>query len=164
MPKSSSFSCISVAWLDQTSCVCVCLVCVQVAVELPVKMALALRRSLLPLYIISKVLCIHAFSIHPLQKSWVGGALAATGACAYTLFHLASAQMSMSPITNNANVVALIIDSYNRYASLSCLTVIVTMTIAMQTTIVDALRILEGVDASFDANLNITMDNYEWAR
>lgn len=120
----------------------------------------------MPLYIISKILCIHPFSRNPLQVSFVGGTIAGLIALGYASFHLTSAKLSMNTATNesDSNFVAVIIDSYNRYSGLCCFTVIVTTAISMQGKMVEAIRILEEVDVLLAKDLAFVVDNFAWAR
>lgn len=130
-------------------------------------MALRLRSSLLPLYVLSKLLCIHPFSRIPLKKSFWGSVSAGLGAIGYAMFHLASAKLSMgSSSTDNKgpNFVALIIDSYNRYSGLCCLMVIAINAISVQGKLVEAIGCLERVDEMFDKDMSLVVDNFKWAR
>lgn len=129
-------------------------------------MAMKLRRSLLPLYIVSKLLCTHPFSRVPLTVSLCGSATTIAIALGYAIFHLTSAQLSLSSGSGegDTNIVALIIDSYNRYSGLCCFIVIVTTAILMQGRIVNAIRTLESIDVLLENDLGFSVDNFMWSR
>lgn len=129
-------------------------------------MPLKLRKSLLPLYVVSKLLCIHPFRRNPLNASVFGSLLAIFGAVCYSVFHLNAARINLNQTntTANSNLVAIIIDSYNRYSGFGCFLVLVTSSICVQGNIVQSIKILEEVDQLFASKLMIEVDNYKWSR
>lgn len=129
-------------------------------------MTLKLRKSLIPLYIVSKILCIHPFRRNPLNASIFGSFLAIVGAIGYGIFHLSAAQNNLNQTnsTENSNLVAIIIDSYNRYSGFCCLLILIVASICVQRKIVEGIRILEEVDQLFESKLSIVVDNYKWSR
>lgn len=129
-------------------------------------MAAKLREFILPLYIVSKFFCTHPFSRKPLKTSFWGSTITLVIAIGYSVFHLTSAKrdMNMPETGANANFVATIIDSFNRYSGFCNFCVLVIASIAVQGKIVRVIELCEDVDNLFKEKYNIIVDNYTWSR
>lgn len=128
-------------------------------------MSVKLRSALMPLYFVSKVLCIHPFSLNPLKSSPSGSILAVMMAIGYSIFHLMSAStdyVSDSEDGEKANLVGVIIDAYNRYSGFCAFCLLIAASICVQSHIVAAIRQLEDVDALFYRTYRLEVDNSKW--
>lgn len=120
---------------------------------------------MLPLFIISTLLCTHSFIRKTLRTSLWGSSLAVTVAIGYSVFHLQSAQQKATnddASKTDTNAVTAIIDSYNRYSGFCGFAVIVIASIIVQENIVDVIRMLEHVDVVFAQDYALHVDNVSW--
>lgn len=124
----------------------------------------ALRDSLLPLYIISKISCTHTFSRKRLRTSFLGSLIAAFVAIAYAIFHVESAHRTLKDDKYEAsvNAVTAIIDSYNRYSGVCGFGIIIVASIMVQGKIVRTIQLLEHVDSVLQQNYSHHVDNTAW--
>lgn len=125
-------------------------------------MALKLRIALLPLHIISKILCIGPFTLRTLQPSKYGIIITICQAMAYSIFHLWMSDRDMSG--ENKNMIRQLIDSYNRFSGFCAFCFLVVASICIQRNIVRVIRNIEEVDDMFEKKLIITIDNRKWRR
>lgn len=124
-----------------------------------------IRKAFIPLYVVSKVLCISPFSLKNLQSSKIGTIVTIIQAISYTIFHFWMANRDMSNESSSKKLVGiLIIDSYNRYSGFCTFGALVIATIAMQSKIVRAIKLLESIDAIFKQEFNLIVDNWTWRR
>lgn len=121
------------------------------------------REALLPLFIVSKVFCINPFSQAKLESSKLGSLITVCGAIGYSIFHLYMVNRDTSA-SDSKNLVALIIDSYNRYSGFSAFCVLVISSISTQGKVVRALRLLETIDCIFHEKFGVIVDNRVWRR
>lgn len=121
-----------------------------------------LRKSMLPLYIISKLLCSGAFSLNNLRPSKFGTIITICQAFAYCIFHVYSSRHSMSKSVKN--MVRQLIDAHNQYVGLSAFCFLVFASLFVQPKVVRIIQNLEDIDRIFQQNLNITVDNRKWRR
>lgn len=122
-----------------------------------------IRKAFIPLYVVSKVLCISPFSLKSLQPSRIGTILTIIQAILYTIFHIWMAKRDMSN-ESSKNLVGIMIDSYNRYSGYCTFCVLVIATLAMQSKIVRAIKLLETIDAIFKQEFKLIVDNCAWRR
>lgn len=117
-----------------------------------------IRKSLLSMHILLRLLCIQSFDFYQLSPSICGIAFCCCGAIAYIF--LQRANPPPASILNNINLLATIIDYYNRYAMFIGVLVIVCSSIYGQRKIIQALRHLEQADEHLHRNFGIIVDNY----
>lgn len=122
-----------------------------------------IRKAFIPLYVVSKVLCISPFSLKNLQPSRIGTIVTIIQAIIYAIFHFWMANRDMSN-ESTKNLVGIMIDSYNRYSGFCTFGVLVIATLAMQSKIVWAIKLLESIDAIFKQELHFIVDNCTWRR
>lgn len=123
---------------------------------------LPLRKSMLPLYIISKILCTGAFSLKNLRPSTFGTIITICQAFGYCIFHAWSSRHNMSQSVKN--MVRELIDTHNQYCGLCAFCFLVIASLFMQQNIVRIIRNLEDVDRIFQQKLNVAVDNRKWRR
>lgn len=124
---------------------------------------LRLRKAIIPLHIVSKILCIGPFSLEKLQSSLFGSAITICQAIGYAIFHLWMTSRDMS--TKEAkNMVRQLIDTYNRFSGFCALWFLVLATIFVQRRIVYIIETIELIDQKFQQKLNVTVDNEKWRR
>lgn len=126
----------------------------------------ALRDSLWPLFIVSKISCTHTFSRKTLRTSRWGSLIAVFIAAAYSVFHIESAHRTLSDdeIVENTNAVTAIIDSYNRYSGFCGFAIIIVASIVIQGKIVHFIQLLEHVDGVLGQCYSMRVENNAWAR
>lgn len=122
-----------------------------------------LRRALLPLHIVSKILCISPLSLKSFQPSKFDTALTICQAVGYTIFHLWMVNRDMSTDLSK-NLVRQLIDSYNHYSGFCAFCVLVTASIFTQRKIVQVNQNIEDVDQILEKQLNITNKNAAFRR
>lgn len=129
-------------------------------------MSVRLRNALIPIYILSKILCIHPFSLSPLKCSTGGSILAISMAIGYSIFHLYSAKTDYasndSKDEEKSNLVAAIIDAYNRYSGFSAFCLLIISSIYLQNYVVKAIKQLEEIDVHFRQTYKFDVDNRNW--
>lgn len=125
--------------------------------------ALILRRALLPLYIVSKIMCINPFSLNTLRPSKAGTVLTLCQGIGYAVFHLWMSKRDMSE-ESSKNLVRQLIDSYNRYSGFCAFCILVVTSICVQRKIVTIIRNIENVDDIFQHKLGQIIDNRTWRR
>lgn len=123
---------------------------------------LPLRKSMLPLYIISKILCTGAFSLKNLRPSPFGTIITICQAIGYCIFHVWSSRHSMSQSVKN--MVRQLIDAHNQYCGLSAFCFLVIASLFMQPKIVRIIQNLEDIDRMFQQKLCVAVDNRKWRR
>lgn len=122
-----------------------------------------IRKAFIPLYVVSKVLCISPFSLKGLQPSRIGTIVTIIQAILYTIFHFWMVNRDMSN-ESSKNLVGIIIDSYNRYSGFCTFCVLVIASLAMQSKIVRTIKLLETIDAIFKQKFELIVDNGAWRR
>lgn len=125
-------------------------------------MALKLKQALLPLHIISKVLCIGPFSLGKLESSKFGSIITLCQAFSYSIFHIWMSNYDLSKTAKN--MVRQLIDSYNRFSGFIAFCFLVVATILVQRKIVRLIQNIEDIDCVFEEKFNMTVDNQKWRR
>lgn len=129
-------------------------------------MSVKLRNALIPLYVLSKVLCIQPFSLNPLKYSMVGSFMTILISIGYCLFHLYSAKTDNASVNSKddekSNLVTAIIDAYNRYSGFVTFCLLITASIYLQNYVVNAIKQLEEIDVHFYNTYKIKVDNRKW--
>lgn len=123
---------------------------------------LPLRKAMLPLYIISKILCTGAFSLKKLRPSKIGTAVTLCQMFSYGAFHVWSDRHNMSHSAKN--MVRQIIDAHNQYCGLCAFCFLVIASLFKQPHIVQIIQSLEDVDRIFQEKLSVAVDNRKWQR
>lgn len=123
---------------------------------------LPLRRAMLPLYIISKILCTSAFSLKKLRPSKIGTSVTLCQVFFYGAFHVWSDRHNMS--RSARNMVHQIIDAHNQYCGLCAFCFLVIASLFQQPRIVQVIRNIEDVDRIFQQKLSMAVDNSKWQR
>lgn len=126
-------------------------------------MQLKLRKALLPLHIISKLLCIGPFSLEKLQPSKFGNVITLCEAISYSIFHIWMSNENLST-DSSKNMVRQLIDSYNRFSGLCTFCFLVVATIFVQRKILQLIQNIEHIDCVFLDKFNISVDNHRWKR
>lgn len=117
---------------------------------------------MLPLYIISKILCTSAFSLKKLRPSKFGTSVTLCQMFAYCAFHVWSSGHNMSQSTKN--MVRQLIDAHNQYCGLCAFCFLVIASLFVQPRIVEIIQSIEDVDRIFQQKLSIAVDNRKWQR
>lgn len=122
-----------------------------------------LRKALLPLHIVSKILCTSPFNIRTLQPSAIGSFVTICQAICYVIFHLWMVNRDMSTDPTK-NLVRQLIDSYNRYSGFCAFCFLVITSTLYQEKMVTIIQNIEFIDKIFEENLNTNIDNRLWRR
>lgn len=123
-----------------------------------------LRKSLQTLHVLSRLLCIQSFSLDSLTPSIWGSLYSCAGCIVYIFIQSATPPPSSTKpgrIHNNSTrqLMAIIIDYYNRYAMFCGLLVIALRSIHVQWKIIRAIKHLEQTDQYFRQNFGIIVND-----
>lgn len=127
------------------------------------KPQMELRKAILPLYIVSKVLCTSPFSLKSLRPSFFGSVVTICQAIGYTIFHLWMVNRDMSA-ESTKNLVRQLIDSYNHYSGFCAFCFLVITSTWNQAKIVTVIQNIEDIDRIFEQKLETSVDNRSWRR
>lgn len=127
------------------------------------KPQMELRKAILPLYIVSKVLCTSPFSLKTLRPSFFGSVVTICQAIGYTIFHLFLVNRDMST-ESSKNLVRQLIDSYNRYSGFCAFCFLVIASTWNQAKIVTVIQNIEDIDRILEQKLETPVDNRTWRR
>lgn len=122
-----------------------------------------LRKALLPLYIVSKILCINPLSLKYFRPSKFGTILTICQAVGYIVFHLWMVNRDMSTDLTK-NLVRQLIDSYNRYSGFCAFCFLVVTSLFTQNKIVTVIKNIEDIDNILETKLNVPNANKAWRR
>lgn len=129
-----------------------------------VKSETSLKKALQPLFILSKLFGICPFSIKDERVTYTGTISSIIMLIAYCSFHIISVSDELADNGNESNFVTMTINSFNRYSGIVSLCIIIVMGIVHQKDILSALQIIHSMDAMFQEEVNIKIDDSKYSR